>query len=224
MADTVLIAESRSERGSAPARRLRHAGRVPAVVYGLDTDTLSVTVPTRELGHILAGESGANTVITLKIGSDEMMALVRQIQRHPVRGDLLHVDFVRVRADVAVSAGVPLHLTGEPEGVREGGLLEQLLFSLTVEAKPADIPVSIEADVSHLVLNGQLHVRDLRIPSAVALQHEDDELVAQVTVPRGLAEEEEVEGEEVEGEGLEGEGAEGAAAEGAEESGGEGGE
>jgi large subunit ribosomal protein L25 len=217
MADVILTATKRAERGSGPAGRLRRAGRLPAVVYGLEREPLAVTVPARELEHILHGESGANTVITLDLEGEQAIALARQIQRDPTRGDLVHVDFVRVRADVAVSAEVPLNLEGEAPGVREGGIIEQLLFSVTVSARPADIPTHLTVDISTLNLGDQLHISDIAVPAGVELQHEADELVVQVAVPRGMAGAEEEEGAE----GAEGEeGAEGGAAPG----GGEGGE
>ncbi len=222
-AENTLIAEPRTVVGSRPAGRLRRQGKVPAVMYGLETETANVTVPSRELNHILAGESGANTLITLKLDGEEHLALARQIQRHPTRGDLLHVDFIRVRRDVAVAAEIPVHLAGEPEGVRDGGILEQLVFTLSIEAKPEDIPPSVEADVSALNIGDQLLVADLRLPPGVAVQQEADELVVQVIVPRVVEEpeaEEAEEGEEIEGEAPEGE--EGEAAPAAE--GGEGGE
>ena len=222
-AENTLIAEPRTVVGSRPAGRLRRQGKVPAVMYGLETETANVTVPSRELNHILAGESGANTLITLKLDGEEHLALARQIQRHPTRGDLLHVDFIRVRRDVAVAAEIPVHLAGEPEGVRDGGILEQLVFTLSIEAKPEDIPPSVEADVSALNIGDQLLVADLRLPPGVAVQQEADELVVQVIVPRVVEEpeaEEAEEGEEIEGEAPEGE--EGETAPAAE--GGEGGE
>lgn len=216
MADNTLLADARAEHGSRPAGRLRRAGHVPAVLYGLGTDTLAVSVPERDLAHILASETGANTLITLRLDGEEHLALARQIQRHPTRGSVLHVDFIRVRRDVAVAAEVPIHLTGEPAGVRDGGILEQLVFSLSIEAKPEDIPAAIEFEISHLALNDQLRVGDLSLPPGVTSTQEADELVAQVVVPRGMAEEEEeaAEGEEIEGEeGAEvAEGEEGAAA------------
>jgi large subunit ribosomal protein L25 len=208
MPDVTLTAEPRTERGSGPAGRLRRTGKVPAVVYGLEAEPQSVSVVGRELERILHGEGGANTLITLHLGTgDDALALVRQIQRNPTRGDLVHVDFVRVRRDVAVSAEVPLHAEGDPPGVREGGMLEQLLFSVTVEAMPGNIPNSLTIDVSGLALGDQLHVSDLAVPAGVTLQHEAEELIVQVAIPRGMDEGEEGEGEE--GEGEEGEGGEG---------------
>jgi large subunit ribosomal protein L25 len=210
--DIVLTAEPRSVVGTRPAGRLRREGKVPAVVYGLDTDTIKVTVPARELQHILAGEAGANALITLKCDGDDMLTLARQIQRHPTRGDLVHVDFVRIRRDVAVQAEIPVHLEGEPAGVRDGGVLEQLVFSLTIEAKPADIPNAVEVDVSALEIGSQMRIEELDVPAAVTVLHEPDEIVVQVAMPRVVEEPEPTEeGEEIEGEAPEGEVAEGEA-------------
>jgi large subunit ribosomal protein L25 len=195
-------------------------------MYGLETETANLAVNHRELAHILAGESGANTLITLRVDGEEHLTLARQIQRHPTRGDLLHVDFIRVRRDVAVAAEVPVHLEGEPEGVRDGGILEQLVFTLSIEAKPEDIPPGIEVDVSALHIGDQLRIEDLRLPPGVAVQQEPDELVVQVIVPRVAEEPEAEEAEAVEAvEGEVPEGEEGEAAPAAEagegESGGE---
>ena len=198
MADITLVAEQRPEKGSRPSGRLRRAGKVPAVVYGLGIDTLMVTVPARDLGHILAGESGANTLISLQVDGDDVLTLARQIQRHPTRGELMHVDFIRIRRDVAVSAEIPVHLVGEATGVRDGGLMEQLIFNLTIEAMPGNIPVSLEVDVSALAIGDQIHVRDVPLGEGVATQVEDDTVVAQVAAPRVATEDEE--GEAVEGE------------------------
>jgi large subunit ribosomal protein L25 len=223
--DAVLTTESRSQRGSRPAGRLRREGKVPAVVYGLGSDTVEVAVPARELNHILAG--GTNTLITLKLDGDEALALARQVQRHPTRGELLHVDFIRVRTDVAVAAEVALHLEGEPVGVRDGGVLEQLVFNLSIEAKPQDIPGELTADVSHLAIGDQLRLNEVALPAGVTTAVEADTLVAQVIAPRVVEEvEEAVEGEEGEEgvEGAEGEGAPAADASGEGESSGDGGE
>jgi large subunit ribosomal protein L25 len=186
MPDATLTANPRPETGSRPAGRLRREGLVPAVVYGLGTDTMSVSVPARELQHILSGGSGANTVITLKIGSETQLALARQIQRNPVKGTLLHVDFVRIRADVKVAAEVPLHLEGEAEGVKNGGLLEQMVFAISVEALPADVPPAVTLDVSALDMGDQVHVRDLVVPASVTITLDPDDLIIQIVQPRGM--------------------------------------
>ena len=207
--DVVLIAEPRSERGSGPAGRLRRAGHLPAVVYGRGEEAEAVTVPAHDLDLILT--KGVNSLITLRMGGTDQLALARQVQRDPVRGDLVHVDFVRVSVDVAIAADVALVLMGEPEGVRNGGLLDQQLFTLPVEAKPQDIPTSIEIDVSHLDLADQLRLGDVTLPAGVTSPLEPDTLLATIAVPRGLAAQE---GEEGEGEGGEGEGGAAPASEG----------
>ena len=187
MADNILTAQKRTERGSGPAGRIRRSGNVPAVVYGLGRDTVAVSVPARILSHILAADTGANTLITLDIDGDAVLTLARQIQRDPVRGDLEHVDFIRVRRDVAVAAEVPVPLVGEAPGTREGGMLEQQVFTVTVEAKPEDIPAAVELDVSALQIGDQLHVSDLRLPSGVEVVQDPQETVVSVAVPRVTA-------------------------------------
>jgi large subunit ribosomal protein L25 len=209
MPDIVLTTDPRSDFGSRPSGRLRREGKVPAVVYGLGSDPVSISVSSRELAHILAGEAGANALINLQLDGDSVLTLARQIQRHPTRGDLVHVDFIRIRRDVAVSADVPLHLVGEPEGVKDGGLLEQLVFTVTVEAMPGNIPNSLEIDVSELNIGDQRHASDLTLPADVITHLDPETVVALVAAPRVVIEEE-VEGEEVEGE--EGEAPEGAPA------------
>ena len=212
MSDATLIAQNRSETGDGPAKRLRAGGRVPAVVYGLGGGSVSVSVPARELDHILHSASGSNTLISLKVDDSSQLALARQVHRHPVRGTVLHVDFIRVRADQTIEAEVSIQFLGEAEGVRNGGLFEQSIFSLTVEALPGDIPNTFDIDVSDLVIGDSIHVRDFEVPSGVVVLQEDDAVVAHISLPRAVEEEptEAVEGEE--GEAAE-EGAEAAPAE-----------
>ena len=205
MADASLIAERRPAAGKGPAGRIRREGLIPAVVYGLGDPNVSVAVSSREFVHILSGGSGMNTLITLKIDGADELAIARQIQRHPVKGTVMHVDFVRVRADQTIQAEIPVHLTGEAEGAVRGGILEQLVHTLTVEAKPSDFPPSIEYDVSALEIGEQVYVRDLTVPPGVTVLQSGDDLVAQTSAPR-VAEA---------AEGAEGEAAEGAPAEGA---------
>lgn len=198
MPDAILIAQSRTETGDGPAKRLRAGGRVPAVVYGLGAGTVSVSVPARELDHILHSASGSNTLITLKVEKSDQLTLARQVHRHPVRGTLMHVDFIRVRADQKIEAEVSIQFIGESEGARNGGLFEQSLFSLTVEALPGDIPNAFEHDVSALVIGDSIHVRDIAVPAGVVVLQEDDAVVAHISQPRAVEEEvvEGVEGEE----------------------------
>lgn len=200
MEEVTLVAETGRGTGKAAARALRRQGRVPAVVYGLGGDAVSVSVPDRELGHVLSGPGGINTLINLDLGGRTELVLARQIQRHPVRHSLVHVDLIRVSRDVAVTAEVPLHLTGQAEGVREGGILEQLIFTLTIEAKPDDLPNSIESDISGLHMGDHLSVGELNLPPGVTALQAPEEQVAHVVQPRGLALPEEIEAAEAEAE------------------------
>jgi large subunit ribosomal protein L25 len=207
MADAILEAEVRTAGGKGPAGRLRREGLVPAVVYGLGEESLPVTVSARELGHLLAGEAGANTLITLKVDGKSQLTLARQIQRNPVKGTYVHVDFIRVRADQAIQAEVPIHLTGNAEGVSRGGVLEQMVHTLSIEAKPGDLPNVIEIDISALEIGGDVRVGELTVPAGVTVLQDAEELVAHISAPRVQEEA--------------GEGAEGEAGEGAGEGGGE---
>jgi large subunit ribosomal protein L25 len=210
MADSTLTAELRSDKGSRPAGRLRREGRLPGVLYGLGEESVSVTVNAHQLGTILSSKSGANTLITLQIDGRDQLALARQVQRDAVKGSLVHVDFVRVRADQTIQAEVRLDLQGEAEGVSNGGMLEQLMHTLTVEGKPGQLPNEIAHDVSALELGDQLHVGDIKVPAGIIVVNDAEELIATISMPRGLEAEEAAEGEEVEGEAAEG--AEGEAA------------
>jgi large subunit ribosomal protein L25 len=199
MADATLTAQRRTAAGKGPAGRVRREGLVPAVVYGLGSDNIPVSVSSRELLHILSGATGMNTLITLSIDGNEELAMARQLQRHPVKGSLVHVDFVRVRADQTIQAEVPVHLTGDAEGVARGGVLEQHVHTLTVEAKPSDFPPAIEHDITAVEIGGQVFVRDLAVPRGVTVLQSEEDLVAQISAPRVAEEEEVVEGEAVEG-------------------------
>lgn len=213
MADYTLAAEPGRRTGSAESRRLRAAGRVPAVVYGHGMEGISVSVDGRELRHALSGESGLNQLLSLEVGSDTHLALARSLQRHPVRHTLLHVDFQVVRRDEVISADVPIVLTGEAKAVeQEKGIVEQPLNALTVNATPARIPSHIEVDVSDLVVGGAVRVGDLKLPSGVSTDIAPDEIIVVASVTRAVVE------EEAEAEGVEGAatGDTGAAAEGRE--------
>ena len=212
--EVTLVADANRPVGKSAARKVRREGKVPAIVYGLGTDPEPVAVPGREFEHILHGAGGVNTLISLDLDGKQELVLARQLVRHPVRHNLVHVDFIRVRRDVAVAAEVPIHLTGEPQGVKDGGIVEQTHFTLSIEAKPADLPTGIEADISHLGIGDQLLVGDLNLPAGVVSTQDPGELVALVAQPRGLdlPEAAPAEGEEgAEGEAAEGEGGEAAA-------------
>jgi len=206
MADQQLKAEPREGAGKGVARKLRAAGRVPAVLYGHGKDTRWLSVDARDLFHLLHGAAGGNVLIDLVVDGEKTMAMAREIQRDHVRGQYLHVDFLEVRRDEKVTVDVPVHLVGESAGVKAGGVLEHHLWELKIECLPQDLPDAIEADISALNVNDSLHVSDIVVPEVCTVFTPLEEIVASV-VPPQAREVEEVEGVEGEAAAEEGEGA-----------------
>jgi large subunit ribosomal protein L25 len=227
--EVTLKAEPRDGVGKGASRKIRARGKVPAVLYGPAIKPQRLTVDSRDLWHALHTDAGMNVLIDLQLDGKEYLTLPREVQRDIVRGTLLHVDFLRIRKDVAIQVDVPIHLVGESVGVKEGGVIEHHLWELRVECLPTDVPESIEADTSRLTIGDSLHVSDLRPPDKCAILTPEDETVVSVVPPPVLelpeeapAEEEELpEGEVPEGEAPpEGEAAEEGQAPAAEEGGG----
>jgi large subunit ribosomal protein L25 len=216
-----LTAEKREANGKGAARKLRAAGRVPAVLYGHDLEPVPLSVDARELFHILHGSAGSNVLVDLVVNGDEHLALPREIQRDHVRGRYLHVDFLAIRRDQKVTVSVPVHVVGESPGVKAGGVLEHHLWELEVECLPGDVPDGIDAEVSELQVGDSLKVGDLTPPAGLTVLNPPDESVLSVVIPQVRVVEEVAEvaeGEEVPAE----EGEEAPAEEGTEEEGGEG--
>ena len=180
---TVLNALPRDIEGSRQNRRLRRSGRVPAVLYGGEGEPLHFSVDARELRHALHS-SGA--VIELAMEGQTATAVVKDQQRDPVRGDAWHIDFVRVRMDVAIQTTVTLELTGTDDapGTAEGGVLEQQLREIHVEALPGDVPEVITHDVSALEAGATLHVSEISAPGGVTILDDPEAVVASITLPR----------------------------------------
>jgi large subunit ribosomal protein L25 len=222
MEQVSLRAEARTETGSPAARRLRGDGGVPAVMYGRGQDAMSLTVDRRDLYTALHGEAGTNALINLEVDKDSFLTVAREVQRHPVRGEITHLDFIRISLDEAISAEVAIEFMGTPADVRDGeGIVETIRTSVNIRALPMKIPGAIPLDISGLSIGDTLTVGDL--PDLEDVEYEDDPESAVVTVviPRLEIVEPEPTDELLEGE--EGaEGAEGEAAEGGEEDGGSG--
>jgi large subunit ribosomal protein L25 len=178
MEEVSLVADVGRVKGSAEARRLRAAGRVPAVLYGHGIEPLTLTVNSRQLRAALTSESGLNALISLDVDGTRHLAMARQLQRHPVRRSIDHVDFVIVRRDEVVSVEVPIHLVGEAEAVdRADGLVEQQLFSLVVQATPGNIPNAIEVDISGLTIGEAIRVGDLTLPEGASTDVDPEDTV-----------------------------------------------
>jgi len=211
MAEIILQAIPRPPQGTRPARRLRGEGKIPGVVYGLGVDPVTLTVGWRELRAALITEQGMNAVINLEIGGERTPTLVKDMQRHPVRRNVLHVDFIRVDLDKTVDVEVSISLEGEAESVnREGGVVDQVLQSLLITAKPADIPSGLTIDISGLTIGDARRVGDIVLPEGVTTHVDPEDPV--VTASHGVSEAE-LEAAEAEVAGDTGEEAEGAEAE-----------
>jgi large subunit ribosomal protein L25 len=210
MAEVKLTAESREGVGKGAARKIRAAGKVPAVLYGPAVEPMRLAVDALQLWHALHTDAGTNVLINLAVDGDTFLTMPREVQRDIVRGTLLHVDFLRIRRDVAIQVDVPVLLIGESVGVKEGGVVEHHLWELRVECLPTQVPESIEADISSLAVGDSLHVSDLSIPQHITLLTPAEETLVSV-VPPPVLEVEEVAPEEEEGEVPEGEVPEGEA-------------
>jgi len=178
MDEVSLVADVGRVKGSSESRRLRAAGKVPGVLYGHGIDPIDVAVGSRELRAALTSDSGLNALISLDVGGQNHLAMARQLQRHPVRRSIDHVDFVVVRRDEVVSVEVPIHLVGEAlEVERADGMVEQSLFSLLVHAKPGDIPNAVEVDINELAIGEAIRVADLKLPAGATTDVDPEEIV-----------------------------------------------
>jgi large subunit ribosomal protein L25 len=209
VAATSLEVQAREEHGSRAVRRLRRSGKVPGVVYGGGDDPVSFQVDSRDLRLALAH---AGAVMDLSVdGGNGTPVVLKELVRHPVTGYTMHIDLLRVRLDQAITATTVIELTGADDapGVKEGGVLEQVIREISIEALPNDIPDVIELDVSEVVIGDTITVESLTPPSGVTILAETDDVIITVTPPRLQIEEEPELEEETE---LVGEGEEGAEA------------
>jgi large subunit ribosomal protein L25 len=202
---SALSVARRDPAGSRAARRLRRTGCIPGIVYGVGSEPVPFVVDVRELRLALA-HSGA--VLNLSIdGQSPAPVVVKELTRHPVNGDAVHIDLLRVRLDKPIQATVALELVGgeEAPGTREGGVLEHVTREVTVEALPNDIPDAIEYDVSEMQINDTVMLESVRAPAKVTILGDPETVIATLTPPRLQVEEEpEIEEEtEVVGEGEE---------------------
>lgn len=218
---TVLIAETGRSTGSAHARRTRSADNIPAVVYGHGMTPLSIQVARRDLRLALSGPAGLNTVVDLTVdGPDGQVvypAIIKEMQRHPVKRTVQHVDFQQVNLNEDITVSVPLRLTGEAsEVLKEGGLVDPAVDSIEVRTTPRNIPDEFVVDISDMTMDTVITLADIPMPAGVTATHDADLPVVTVLIPSAMLveEDEAVEGEEgaaVEGEGVAGEADDGAA-------------
>jgi large subunit ribosomal protein L25 len=172
MKEVVLKAKPRQMLGKEKAKKLRKNGIIPAVVYGLETKTLPLEIESKSFNALLRGGLGENVIITLMLDDPQdgrKQVLIREVQRDPVRGDIVHVDFHQISLTHKITIEVPIHLIGMPEGVKEGGILQHALREIKVECLPTSIPEKFEVDVSHLKIGDSIHVADLKAEGVTIL-------------------------------------------------------
>ncbi len=185
MAQTVqLSAERRTGKGKGASREMRRAGKVPAVIYGRGREPAQLALDGVALGRLLEKIVPESTIVELTVDGKPVKTLIREVQRHPVRPGIVHVDFYEIRAGQRIRVAVPIHCVGIPDGVRnQGGTLDQVIRNVEIEVLPDDIPERVELDVTALTIGKSLHISDLSIPKVHILM--DAALtVATVVAPR----------------------------------------
>jgi large subunit ribosomal protein L25 len=201
MATVSFSATSRDVTGKGAARTLRSQGQIPAVIYGHGRDPQPLALNARDLDKLLSHIQAESTVIEVTVGGQTAKTLIREIQRHPIKRQILHVDFQALVAGEKVIVSIPIVLVGTPEGVRlEGGVLDQTLREIEIEVDPSNIPDHIEYDVTNMVIGDSVHISDLKVPEGVEVQDDAETSVAVLAAPRAVIEETPVVAEAVEGE------------------------
>ena len=213
---TVLVAETGRATGSANSRRLRREDHIPGVVYGHGMDPISISVVRRDLRLALSGPAGVNTVLDLTVDGKVYPAIVKEVQRHPVRRNVSHVDFIQVDLNEEITIAIPVRLEGEAKAVvDEGGLVDPAVDTIEVRTTPRNIPNEIVIDVTDMTMDSVITLADIELPAGVTATADAETAIVTVLITKEeqLPEAEAAEGE---GEGEEGaEGAEGEAGEGA---------
>ncbi len=192
MSESLLMAEAREGKGKSVARRIRRAGRVPAVIYGEVKQPLNIAVDAHDLEMKLREKV---SLFNISLDGKEHPVIIREIQFHPVKSNVLHVDFLQVKKGHKITMTVPIKLVGKSEGVKAGGVLEELKREVTIEVLPKDIPDSIVVDISGLQMGDGVQVKDL-LAENFEIQDDLEDLVCRVEMPRTIEEEEEEEEEE----------------------------
>ena len=163
------------------ARRVRVSGKLPATIYGAGAEAVSIAVEPRQVAAILHSASGHNTIIDVELDGASTKAMIVDWQNEPIKGHLLHVDFKRIAMDKVLTVSVPVLLKGEPAGVKlQGGILEQVIREIEIECLPADIPTSVDVDVTELVFGQVLRVKDLPHGGTLTFLTDEDQAVAHI--------------------------------------------
>jgi large subunit ribosomal protein L25 len=183
MAEVKLKATKRESVGKGSSRRARSSGRVPAILYGRGMEPIALEVDRRAFVGALRTDAGMNVLLDIEVDGQTTLALTRELQREPVRGTLLHADFVKVDRTQAIEVEVPVHIVGESPGAKEGGVLEHPLFAVQVRCLPTEVPEAIEADISGLAIGDSLRVSELPVSDQYEILTNPETIVASVAQP-----------------------------------------
>lgn len=180
-----LHAEPRTEHGKGPAGRLRKQGRVPGIVYGFETEPTAVHVDGLELYHALHTEAGRNVLIRLEVEGDTTLVIARDLHYHPIRQDVLHVDFLAVDRNAQISVEIPVHVVNEDEVANDDGVLNQILYSIPMAVKPLDVPNELELDVTGMGIGDVARVEDLvpQLPEGAEFEIDLERTVVTINAP-----------------------------------------
>lgn len=185
MSEVTLTAETGRETGTRPSRRARAEGHVPGVVYGSGEPAISVSLDRKDLRRALSTGAGQNALITLVVDGERHIAVVREIQRHPVRREVTHIDFLKVDPSAPIEVEVPIRLTGEARGVTsQGGITEQRITVVKVLVRPDSIPDSVEVDITDMTLDHSILVKDLTLPDGVTATSNPQQAVVTAELTR----------------------------------------
>ena len=184
MATATLSATPRTDVGKGAARKLRASLRIPGVVYGHHREATPLAIDARELEKLLGSIAPGTTVVELSLGGRTTKTLIREIQRHAFKRQVLHIDFQELVAGEKITVNVPIHLIGTAAGVKDGGTVEEVMREVSVEVDPVNIPSHFEIDISALGINDSVHVSDIKVPEGVELLEDLEATVAVVAPPR----------------------------------------
>lgn len=197
MSEVAIEVETRQEKGSNASRRLRNEGKVPAVVYGSNLDSAAITVNRRRVIELLQEAGGENAIFLLTLGKEKRHAMIREMQVDPITNRIEHIDFQRIDMSEKVTVEIQVELVGTPVGVKQdGGLVDFITRTVSVECLPTDIPTELELDISALHIGQHLEAKDLTMPDKVQLVEDEDKVIVAVAAPRLAEEDEEAEGDE----------------------------
>jgi large subunit ribosomal protein L25 len=195
MSEQELKATTRVETGKANARRLRKTGFVPCTIYGVEENSTSLTINRKELEKLL---SEAHSIIKVMVDDHDQRCVVKEIQYHPVKGDIIHLDLQRIKAGQEIQLSVPIKFIGEAPGVKMGGVFQTIRSELDVSTLPKYLPNEIEIDISALELGNTIHINDLQLEN-ITINHDPESSICSIVLPKvveePVAEEEEEEGE-----------------------------